>query len=148
MSDYQKKQFDGHPGDTVFFDRMYERTQHLYVVLTPPEGSPPMAAVVNLTSQKSYSDTTVVLQQGDHPFIDRATVVNYGGAHIVNVERLKQEIDKEGTAGYPFEPEILKTIQDGIQQSPFTPRGIKKYCAGRLAVGEPNDPGKQGNGLT
>lgn len=133
MSSCQQKRFNGDPGDTVFFDQMYQRTQHLYVVLTRPEGHPPMAVMVNLTSKRSYSDSTVALGESDHPFIKHATVVNYKGARLFNVQILKQQIDnKTVSAHYPFEPEILKRIQDGILQSPFTAGRIKKYCAERF----------------
>jgi len=149
MSVSRKKRFDGNPGDAVWFDEMFEAIPHLYVVVTPPEGSPPRAVIVNLTSQRPNSDTTVILHPGDHPFIDRPTVVNYKQARCASIEWLKREIDgKIAWADFPFELDVLKRIQDGILQSPFTPRGIKKYCAGRFAVAEPKDPGKQGNGLT
>jgi len=133
MSYCRKKRFDGNPGDTVFFDEMYQQTWHLWVVLTSPQGDTAKSVMVNLTSKSSHSDRTVVLHKGDHPFIEHATVVNYRAARFVNVDEVKKQIRNNMlTADYPFEPDVLKRIQDGILRSPWTRLRIKEYCAERL----------------
>lgn len=123
------KRFDGNPGDTVWFSEMYEeKTAHLCVLITPPERNSSRAVIVNLTSQRRGSDNTVVFQQGDHPFIKRPTVVNYQAARIVSVAWVQKEIDcKMAWADCPFEPPMLKRIQDGVLKSPFIPGDIKKH---------------------
>lgn len=133
MTYCRKKRFDGNPGDTVFFDQMYQRKRHLWVVLTSPQGATAKSVMVNLTSKSSHSDRTVVLHKGDHPFIEHPTVVNYGEARFVNVDEVKKQIrNNMVTTHHPFEPDVLKRIQDGIPRSPQTPRKIKEYCAERL----------------
>ena len=128
MSDSQQKQFDGNPGDTVWFDQMYQDIRHLYVVLTPPERTSSKAIIVNVTSQRSGSDETVVLQPEDHPSIKHPSVVNYQAAYIARVEWLKKEIDQQiAWPDHPFEPAVLKRIQDGVTASPLIPREIRNY---------------------
>jgi hypothetical protein len=135
MSVSQKKRFDGNPGDTLWFHEMYQEIPHLYVVVTPPVGTPPLAVVVNLTSQRAHSDTTVILQEGDHPFLKDPTAVNYKYARLLSIEWLKKEIDaKIAWADVPFKPDVLKRIQDGVLQSPFTPHNIKKHFARAIGL--------------
>lgn len=122
------KRFDGKPGDTAWFDEMYQQIRHLWVVVTPPEGNSSRAVIVNLTSERAGSDTTVVLHPGDHPFIEAPTVVNYQAARIVRVEWLRKEIEGGfAWADHPFEPPQLKLIQDGALHSPRIPRDVKEY---------------------
>jgi mRNA-degrading endonuclease toxin of MazEF toxin-antitoxin module len=141
MSVSQKKRFDGVPGDTLWFHEMYQEIPHLYVVVTPPVGTPPLAVIVNLTSQRAHSDTTLTLHPGDHPFITNPTAVNYMHARLLSIEWLKKEIDaKMAWADFPFEPEVLKRIQDGVLQSPFTPHNIKQHFV--RAMGLSADTGR------
>jgi hypothetical protein len=122
------KRFEGNPGDTVWFHEMHQDIPHIYVVITPPEGESSRAIVVNLTSQRSGSDHTVVLDRGDHPFIKCPTVVNYQAARIVSVNWLRKEIEQGfAWADHPFDPHQLKRIQRGVLNSPLVPHDIKQY---------------------
>ena len=65
--------------------------KHLHVVLTYPNDED-QVLVVSLTSLKSKSDTTVVLQAGDHPFIRHDTVVEYRKATATSARILAQRL--------------------------------------------------------
>jgi hypothetical protein len=125
--------FNASPGDTLLFKHFFEPTEHLWVVLLPPTGDPRQTVIVNLTSRRPGADTTVVLSSSDHPFVVAETVVNYKDARLALVDDLKQRVeDGVATPHSPFEPQVLRRIQDGVQRSRFTPRGIKRYCAAVL----------------
>jgi|GEM_PF-621729 len=135
-----KQQFSGSPGDTLWFRQMIHQVPHLYVVLTPPVDTPPVVVIVNLTTQTANSDDTVVLLPGDHPFIRHPTAVNYRQARPASVELLKKEIDIDAArADAPFDPEVLKRIQDGVLQSRFTPRNIKKLFVRAMGLSTDTD---------
>lgn len=124
---FPKKRFNGDPGDTILWTRSGERIPQLYVVVTAPYGNPLRVVIVNLTSKRPHSDTTIVLGRSDHPSIEGETVVNYNKADVVYLERLKQEIE-DGIAKphVPFSAHVLKTIQQGMLDSARTPRSIKE----------------------
>jgi len=124
-----RKRFSGDPGDAIRFSSYGESTPHLYVVVTPPDGNPPQVVIVNLTSKRRHSDTTVVLRPTHHPFLDRETVVNFNKARIVRVETLMHRIeDGIAEAREAFSEDVLKVIQKGVLQSKRTPLHIQKYC--------------------
>lgn len=125
--------FSCKPGDAVLLRKPNQTVEHLWVILTEPEGDPSQVVMVNLTTQRSGSDTTVVLNVGEHPFIQHPTAVNYFDARFTPAEPLQQGVD----AGFfsdlqCCEPGVLKKIQQGLLASRFTPKRIKNYCAQRF----------------
>ena len=85
--------------------------------------------MVNMTTQRDYSDTTVVLHIGEHPFIKHPTIVNYQDARIVKVANLIAAYHSRlFKPQAPFSMEILQKIRKGIFDSPLTPEKIKTYC--------------------
>lgn len=124
MTDY-----DFSPGSTFLLPTRIQDIPHLWVVLTYPDKNSNEVVIVNLTTKRSHSDTTVILNPGDHPFINRETVINYSDAKFVKVENLKKALDM--TLAEPhshFRNDILEIIQKGVLKSPHTPLKVKKYC--------------------
>lgn len=112
-------------GDSFLLPKPDQDVSHLWVLVTEPDVTGE-AVMVNLTTQRPHSDTTVVLQPGDHPFIRHPTVVNYSDARLVNAPQLDAAIN----AGIcrqldPVTPAVLNRIQTGLLLSPFTPNKIK-----------------------
>jgi len=103
------------------------------VLITRPDPASREAIMVNVTTQRPHSDTTTVLNRGDHPFIQRPSVVLYADARIVDTRLLDQAV-ASGTfrPHTPFSSPILGRIQGGLQTSQFTLKKIKDSFA--LAV--------------
>jgi hypothetical protein len=102
---------------------------HLWILITEPNPNGE-CVVVNITSAKSTSvDRTVVLQKGDHPFIQHESVVFYAFAHKENVKKLCAYL-ASGTAKQKqaLSNTMLKKIQNGILKSPDTPHEIVDFC--------------------
>ncbi len=139
MSPSRGKQFNIALGDTVSFcTDDYPYPSHLFIVVTLPSGNPPSVVLVNFTSLRKGSDTTVVLDKGDHPFIKKRTVVDYRWARIKGVRDLKALVKNgDATPDCPCRSDILKRIQDGVLRSPDTPIEVKKFYEERF--GEHND---------
>ena len=57
-------------GSTFLLPVKLEWKNHLFIVLFDPNSSRE-TVIVNLTTAKPHSDRTTVLQQGEHPFINR-----------------------------------------------------------------------------
>ena len=122
-----------YPGKSIVMPKSSGETPHLWVVVTEPEGTPPEAVIVNLTSRKPDSDTTVVLNVGDHPFITHETIVFYADATLAKTDGI-EALSRFRGYGYhdDFDPEVLERIKQGLIDSRNTPKDIKAYCRARF----------------
>ena len=113
-------------GDTAMLPKPGHEREHLWALITAPDPQSGEAVMVNLTTQRPHSDTTTILQSGEHPFVDRPTVVFYADARVVNVSTLegglRQGFVRQHAA---LSPQVLQRIQSGLLTSPFTPEKVK-----------------------
>lgn len=99
---------------------------HLHIVIGEISGPPEQILVVSLTTKREGSDPTVILQDGDHPFIAHDTVVNYSDSRIFNKDKLADGIEQKFFGiGKKFPKDKLTLVQNGLMKSPFTPNNIK-----------------------
>jgi len=124
-------------GDTFLLPKLSHLVEHLWIIITEPEPETNRAACVNITTRQRHSETTVVLQVGDHPFIKKGeSVVYYVDAKILDLN-LVEKILETKTAQFtcaqhqPCSAALLKRIQGGLLESKFASNGIKEYCAAR-----------------
>lgn len=61
---------------------------HLYFVLTDPIHDGREVVAVMLRTATEFTDDTVVLEPGDHPFVRHATSVHYSTADLFQVDKL------------------------------------------------------------
>jgi hypothetical protein len=108
-----------------------DATPHLWILITDPNPDTGEAVMVNVTTKQSYSDTTVTLKVGDHPYIRHDSTIFYADARTIKVA----EAEKAITSGQKFitqhatcTPELLKRVQEGLHQSKFTPNKIRALC--------------------
>ena len=113
-------------GDTVMLPKPGHEKEHLWALITAPDPESGDAIMVNLTTQRPHSDTTTIIQPGEHPFVDRPTVVFYADARMINVkileEGLRQSLVRQHAA---LSGELLQRIQKGLFVSRFTPNKIE-----------------------
>jgi hypothetical protein len=62
-------------GDSWMLPKPGQETEHLWVLITRPDPASREAIMINVTTQRPHSDTTTVLNRGEHPFIQRPSVV-------------------------------------------------------------------------
>lgn len=112
---------------TAFLNRSDEViTAHLWVIVSDPAADPERIILTNLTTRRSGSDETCVLEPGDHPFVKHPTVIHYRQARLVglaSLEKLLRNGDIRLAEG--FSPEVLARIRAGFFRSPFAPRECK-----------------------
>jgi hypothetical protein len=60
--------------------------------LTEPSSARGRAIIVTVTTLRDGSDTTVILQSGDHPFIVKSSVIYFHGALIVGVKMSEEGV--------------------------------------------------------
>lgn len=113
-------------GDTVLLPKPRHEVEHLWALVTAPDPETGEAIMVNLTTQRPHSDTTTIIQPGEHSFVDRPTVVFYADARIVDVNLLEGGIHQGLLRQHAaLSQELLRRTQSGLVASRFTPRKIK-----------------------
>jgi hypothetical protein len=83
--------------------------------------------ICHFTTRRARSDTTCVVQAGEHQFIDRETVIRYDQAYVCEADRivnLKGVITKQLDA---LSKGLLARIRQGALDSPQTPDPIKEH---------------------
>ncbi len=107
--------------------------KHLFIVLTSPEGVPPVVVMVNITTRRPTSDATVILTPGDHSFVRQESVVAFEHASLFEVDKLESGLSNGRISKYPDINEALFiAVKQGLLTSPRTPQNIKKYCSSRF----------------
>ena len=108
---------------------------HLWFVITDPEGTPPRVIAVMLRTAQHFTDPTVVLAPGDHPFIHHESSVHYSTARWFSVNA----ISKAFLAGHcslqaDMSAPLLTRVRDGLLRSQFTVNALREDC--RRCFGE------------
>jgi hypothetical protein len=114
-------------GDGLMIRKPGQDAEHLWVLITKPDSHINEMIMVNVTTQRSHSDTTTILNVGDHPFIQRPSVVFYADARLVKAADITTALFRQAIRQQNgFAQSILNRIQAGLLQSPFTPFKIKE----------------------
>lgn len=105
-------------------------TEHLWIVLTKPQGPLREAICAYITTLRSDSDTTVVVNVGDHVFIKHKSVINYSQARCLSLEAVDKLLSKR-THSFAsaildqYDLTLLEEIKEGLLRSKSTPNEIK-----------------------
>jgi hypothetical protein len=114
-------------GETLLMPLRGPFKAHLWIVVTQPVNN--QCVIVSLTTLREDRDQTLILNTGDHPFIDRASTILYADAQLANDISLMAQISEgRATPRQACTPEVLRLIQDGILRSPHTKKNIASYC--------------------
>ena|ERR1035437_2553384 len=113
-------------GDTFLTGDGEEDNFHLWVVITPAnEGEVVTVCVVTALKR---SERIVVLNKGDHPFIQHESVVAYYFSKIRTVSDLEDLLDKGfAKKRESISVQLLKRLQAGLLESDFTPNYVRAY---------------------
>jgi hypothetical protein len=120
-------------GRCFFLAETPQDQRHLWIVLTNPDGNPPEVVAVMLRTAKHYTDPTVVLQVGDHPFISRPSSVHYSTAQRFRVSEIIRLSARQDCGIQPDLPKaVLAKVQAGLAASPYVVPSIRTYCEWHL----------------
>jgi hypothetical protein len=104
---------------------------HMFVMLTDAcKDGFHLGVSVSSIKDGIKHDTACILKAGCHSFVTKDSFVMYGKVEKLHGERIKKCVN-----GWLYKPkenvsdEVLKSIQDGIVNSDFTPRWAQKYFA-------------------
>lgn len=123
-------------GDTYMLPKPGQETEHLWVLITNPDPETHEAIMVNITTLRPHSDTTTILNVGDHPFIQKPSVIFYADARIVDTGLLDAAVLRGAYRGHAtFQAPVIARIQAGVTASPHAARKIKTAYARYAAAG-------------
>jgi hypothetical protein len=108
---------------------------HLWFVLTDPEGQPETVVVVMMVTAKKHTDTTVLLQPGDHPFVKHESSVHYSSAKWFRVSALTKAM-QNGRCHLKetMSPKLLARVRKGLLESAYTIHAVSDYCKTRFGT--------------
>lgn len=104
---------------------------HLWLVLSDPVGGAVRGWVVTvmIVTHKKWSDDTVILQPGDHPFVRHESSVNYSTACERKVDLILRQMHRNRCElRETLDGEILARVQQGLLDSPRTVNAIRALC--------------------
>lgn len=102
---------DLYPGTTFHYRKDSYSPAHLHIILTDPDtvNGTLVVVTVNLTTRRNTlrgTDTTVVLDSGDHSFIERTSVISYRDAEFFQAQKLLRYINEERCLDDDLDEEI------------------------------------------
>lgn len=101
---------------------------HLWLVVTDPDSAGRIVAVM-LRTETSFTDPTLVLDVGDHPFVHHRSSVHYSTAQWYSLGRI-QALIRSGqcTLREDMSADLLERVQSALLTSPFTVEAVKRHC--------------------
>ena len=105
-------------------------SNHLYVVISDPAKHDGKCVIVNVTTQRAISDTTCVLQPGEHPFLKHNSVINYEDAIKTSAAAIEMSLKKGLVCSHSDMPsKVLERIIAGAKNGDSFPVRLKKYLS-------------------
>lgn len=101
---------------------------HLWFLLTDPDTTGRVLQAM-LVSSQPHTDKTVVIIQGDHPWVRHESNIDFGGARFFPVSKLASA-NAQGRLRLEADmtPELLARVQTGLLASSRTIHEIKDAC--------------------
>ena len=116
-------------GSTLYLKDPDNPHPHLWVVLTDPTGDPEWVLTVMLTTHRLYTDDTLILMLGDHPFVKHPTSVHYSTAQPRQVRQILRQMEIGRCHLRPtLRADLLRQAQRGFLQSPRAVIGLVEKC--------------------
>jgi hypothetical protein len=114
-------------GDAFLAGTDEDEKLHLRIVVTPPTPDGEVA-VVSLTTRRRHSETLIVLQPRDHPFIRHESVIAFSYSEVTSVARIERAISAgDARRREPVSSDLLRRIQEALLDSDFTPNGVRQF---------------------
>ena len=102
------------------FSFRYEHDDHLFFVASDQQQ--PQVVVLNLTTVRAFSDTSCVIQPGEHPFVVVPSWVAYNFAEIDSCATLIDGLARGAIVPHhPLSPQLMERVWDGAAVSRHLP---------------------------
>lgn len=89
-------------------------------------------AMVMLVTERDHTDKTVILLEGDHPFVKHPSSVDYGQTTYRPAAKLAAAVSNGAAVMQAtLSRSVLARVRDGVFASSRTPNEMLEYCKGR-----------------
>ena len=115
-------------GRSLLFREHPHAKPHLWFILTDPDRDPPSVVAVMVRTHRQFTDPTVILVPGDHPFIKHESSVHFSSAQLFRVSRIQRALATgQGHLLEDMTRELLSTVRNGLLESPFTVHAMRAH---------------------
>jgi len=107
--------------------------RHLWFILTDPDSRTNEVLAVKVVPAKEYTDKTLELFPGDHPFIKHKSCVDFSSARRFSQKQILKSVTKN--LCHPKDPmssTLLERARRGMLNSPHAVRFFQDYCRERI----------------
>lgn len=116
-------------GRTLFLRKSGEPKPHPWLVLTDPDTASKRFVAVMVRTVTRFTDDTVTLNPGDHPFVRHESSIHYSTADFFTTRHIESAMTN-GTCHLreDMSPRSLKTAREGLLVSKHTVKAVKDFC--------------------
>jgi len=114
------------PGDTFLGGGEVHGENHLWLVINDPHAHAGVALIVNVSTLRPNAETTCLVRQGEHPFIQHDSYVRYGSARGANVTDLETLINSGRLKPHQTASrKLLEKARAGAKASVLLPQELR-----------------------
>ena len=113
--------FEAKEGETFLMPSPHGQKEHLYVIIADLDEQ---IVIVNFTTKREGSDTTVLLTPDDHPFIKIDTAVSFKDALVAQKAKVIDYVSKHSRSHSSASENLLDILVEGAFTSSFTPQDV------------------------
>ena len=122
-------------GETVLMPVPGVAVPHLWILVTEPSQDTNLGEFVSVNSLRGGKAQTVILRRGDHPYITKDSVVYFGDARLWDTTLIDADLASGAIQGLEAcSAGLLRLLQSGILNSPYTPNSILRLCRSMFGV--------------
>lgn len=113
-------------GDTFLGGREVHGEDHLWLIINEPSAHAGTALIVNVSTLRPNAETTCLVRQGEHPFIQHDSYARYGSARKAKAADLEQGVARGLLKPHqPASRDLLEKLRAGAKASPFLAQELR-----------------------
>lgn len=117
-------------GDTILLydDEESNSPPHLHIAITDAKNDEDFVVLVSVTSLRARSDTMTILNVGEHPFIERRSVITYAYSKLLRRDHIDGLIASgEASPKARASQTIVQRAQAGMLETDRAPQEVKDF---------------------
>ncbi len=112
---------------------------HLWIALTDPDPEDAKIVLIMVVTERPYTDKTLRLVPGTHPFIRHDSNLDYGGAKPFPSGRVATALaDGSAKIQPPISAQTLGEIREALLRSTRTIHYVRDLCAAEFGQSTPH----------
>ena len=110
----------------LYDDDQHDGKPHLHIVISDPDENDKVV-LVSVTTERAKSDTMVRLAAGDHPFIERPSVITYAYSKVMACALIRSLVASgDARAKEQASDQLVKRAQLGMLETDRAPEEVQE----------------------